>query len=74
MGFVAPDEIWFKENATTIKPLLSEAVSLLNGLIKDDVLEYYDSFVRGERPFVGIFLKILSLASLCRQYKMTIPL
>jgi asparagine synthase (glutamine-hydrolysing) len=69
MGFEAPDEIWFKENAELIRPRLAEAVETLHKALNGKtIMIYYDEYIQGNVPFSSIFLKILSLASLCKQY------
>lgn len=69
MGFVAPDEIWFKENHGLIRPNLEEACMVLQNAVNGfEIMTYYDGYVKGNFPFSPIFLKILSLASLCKQY------
>lgn len=73
MGFVAPDEIWFKDSSTLLRPILLQSVEELKGLINITVIEQYDNFVAGKDKFSDIYLKIISLASLCRQYKIKIP-
>jgi asparagine synthase (glutamine-hydrolysing) len=73
MGFVAPDEIWFKESKLLVRPLLIEACNLLEKLInKEELLDHYDRFIKGEKPFSSIFLKVISLGELCKLYKMAI--
>jgi len=72
MGFVAPDEIWMKESSMIIRPLLIQAVHDLKGLIKTEILDFYDDFIKGDKPYSGMFFKIIGLASLVRQYNMKI--
>jgi asparagine synthase (glutamine-hydrolysing) len=70
MGFVAPDEIWFKCNSDLIKPQLMEAYYILNKLVNtNEIMDYFDAYVKGDVPFSTIFLKVLSMASLFKQYK-----
>ena len=72
MGFVAPDAVWFMEDSIMLRPILEDAVSCLNGLINIGLVDEYDQFVKGERPFSWMYFRIIGLASLCRQYKMDI--
>ena len=73
MGFVAPDEIWFEESKLLVRPLLVEACSAIEKLInKEEILQHYDSFTQGEKPFSSIFLRVLSLAELCKLYKIEV--
>lgn len=73
MGFVAPDEVWFRESSYIIRPKLLEACNLLEDLInKEKIIRYYDAFVEGKAPFSSIFMKTLSLASLCKQYNINL--
>jgi asparagine synthase (glutamine-hydrolysing) len=73
MGFVAPDEIWFKESKLRLRPLLVEACNAIEKLInKEEILHHYDSFTQGEKPYSSIFLRVFSLAELCKLYKIAV--
>ena len=72
MGFVAPDAVWILEDSVILKPILEEAINSLNGLINKGLVDEYDEFVKGKRPFSWMYFRIIGLASLCRQYKMDI--
>ncbi len=73
MGFEAPEEIWFKESKTLLRPRLVDACNALEKLInKEEILLHYDSFTQGEKPFSPIYLRVLSLAELFKLYKIAV--
>lgn len=69
MGFVAPDEIWFRENKIQIRPFLIDSCSYLGDLINmKSIIDHYDEFIKGDKKYNNIFLKVMSLAVLLKLY------
>ena len=70
MGFLAPDEIWFKESNALIRPSLVDACNILQKIVDSGkILNNYDDYVYGKVTFSPIYFRTLTLASLVKQYK-----
>jgi asparagine synthase (glutamine-hydrolysing) len=72
MGFAAPDEIWFKQNAEMISEALIVAIKDSQGIFTDDLLSNYRMFANGKLAYDNRYLKALTLSSLIRQYKLKV--
>lgn len=72
MGFVAPDELWFKEQPDLILKALSNAIQDSQGILTQELILSYQLFLEGKQPFDDRFMKALTLSSLVRQYKMIV--
>ena len=63
MGFVAPEEPWFFENADELRVELIKACDNISSLIdKDKVLSLFDRFIVCEKIYLPIFFRIISLS------------
>lgn len=70
MGFVAPDELWFKQNPDLILKALTDAIQDSKGIFTQDLILSYQLFLEGKRAFDDRYMKALTLSSLIRQYKL----
>lgn len=70
MGFVAPDELWFKQNPDIIQKALSDAIQDSKGIFTQELILSYQLFLEGKRAFDDRYMKVLTLSSLIRQYKL----
>jgi asparagine synthase (glutamine-hydrolysing) len=61
LGFASSDEIWMKQNGEEVKNRLKTAVEYFKGILKPDLIDMFDEYLRGQRGYHSIFFRVLSL-------------
>lgn len=69
MGFVTPEEVWMKQNPKVFRSLLEEAVRLSGGLVKAEILEFYDKMTEGHLPFDFMYWRVMSFGCWLKVFK-----
>lgn len=60
VGFISPEEIWVKQEfSKKFRNKMETAVELTGGLIKPEVLDYFDKIVAGRIPFDYTYWRII---------------
>ena len=60
MGFTTPEEIWVRrENPAYFKKCITDAISISEGIIKPETLDYFDKMVSGKVPFDFTYWRII---------------
>lgn len=63
LGFVTPEEVWVKEQATAVfRSKLASAIARSEGIIKPDALKVFDEIVAGRQPFNYMTWRLISFA------------
>ncbi len=65
MGFVAPDELWFRENHEQIRDELKDAVST-TGIFSENLLHRFDQFIEHKLGFEPLYFRAITLNRLIK--------
>ena len=60
MGFVAPDDIWFIENAERIRLDIKDLLSLFENLFSDNILSMFDEMIIKKKKYDSFFFRLWS--------------
>lgn len=70
MGFTTPEEMWVrKENPGIFKRKLEEAVNVTNGIIKPEVLAYFDEVVSGRQKFDYTYWRLILFSEWIKKFE-----
>jgi asparagine synthase (glutamine-hydrolysing) len=63
LGFATPEEVWFKKNGTELfKQKLDESIRILNGLVTEEIRDYFDDVVSEKKPFSFTLWRVINFA------------
>jgi asparagine synthase (glutamine-hydrolysing) len=63
LGFATPEEVWLREKGTALfRQKLEDAVRNLDGIVKHDVMQYFEDVVSGRKAFSFVFWRIINFA------------
>ncbi|NOT76627.1 MAG: asparagine synthase (glutamine-hydrolyzing) [Cyclobacteriaceae bacterium] len=65
MGFVAPDEVWIKENKEKVRQDLLNIVKT-TGIFSDELLKRFDRFIDGTLGYEPIYFRAMTLSRFCK--------
>jgi len=60
MGFVSPDDIWFLENAETIRKDIQEAIIIFSDLLSEKILDLFDEQIIQKKKYNPFFFRLWS--------------
>lgn len=72
MGFVAPDEIFIRNNSVRIRKILQNAIESSNGLLKLILLSEFDQMINGITRYDQLFFRIISFYLWQKSFNVTI--
>jgi len=73
MGFTTPEELWVKiENPAWFKRKLKNAIEISNGIIKEDVLNYFENIVSGRFEFDYAYWRIILFSEWIQKFQVTL--
>ena len=72
-GFITPEEMWVKEeNPSFFRSKISNAISATDGIIKPEVLAYFDNVVDGKIPFDYTYWRIIQFSEWLQKFMIKI--
>lgn len=73
MGYITPEELWVKkENPAFFRQKIAEAITITDGIIKPEVLTYFDNVVNGSLPFDYTYWRIILFSEWIKKYQVNI--
>jgi len=58
IGFSAPDETFIRNHAEAVRQHISEAVNNTKGILSSALLEYYDQFIKQQKPYDQVIFRV----------------
>jgi asparagine synthase (glutamine-hydrolysing) len=73
MGFITPEELWVKEeNPRLFRSKISEAITVTEGIIKPEALDYYDNVIKGNLPFDYTYWRLILFSEWVKKFQVKI--
>lgn len=60
MGFVTPEEVWVRKNPSSFREYLKLSINVTDGIIKNDIIDYFDAMLEYKRPFDFTIWRIIN--------------
>ncbi len=75
LGFVTPESIWATQSAPeTFRAKLQEAVDLSNGIVKPEILDYFERAITGEKTFDFVIWRALCFGAWIKAFNVNVKL
>lgn len=69
MGFVTPEELWFRTQLSEkFLSLLRQSVEQSRGVLRENVLAYAESVMKGKKPFSFLFWRLMMFGQWMEQF------
>jgi asparagine synthase (glutamine-hydrolysing) len=69
-GFITPEEKWVKiENPQLFRKLLEKSIEYSNGILNENILEYFDNMVAGSVPFDYTYWRYIQFGFWMKAFK-----
>lgn len=69
-GFITPEEQWVKiENPELFRKLLKKSITYSNGILNENILEYFDNMIKGNIPFDYTYLRFIQFGFWMKAFK-----
>lgn len=69
MGFVTPEEIWFKQqHSATFRKATRDAIEFSAGILNDKAIERLDKMIDGSETFNFSYWRVIGLGSWIRKF------
>ena len=67
-GFVTPEEVWIRKNASFFRRELGKAIESSNGILTDNCFKYFDYIISRRRPFDFTIWRMISFGVWMRNF------
>jgi asparagine synthase (glutamine-hydrolysing) len=70
MGFTTPEELWVKQDKPDyFRRKIIEAISVTNGIINKEALQYFENVVNGKEPFDFTYWRIILFSEWVKKFQ-----